>query len=70
VELKHLTEAGENVLQDFKTLAELMEAQKNNQLSTMGVELLNKCPNMEGEVGNLAAIALHLEGIIKFSSMS
>ena len=33
VELKHLVEAGENVLQDFKNLAELKEAQKNRNLS-------------------------------------
>eukprot|EP00092_Neocalanus_flemingeri_P002032 GFUD01002169.1.p1 GENE.GFUD01002169.1~~GFUD01002169.1.p1 ORF type:complete len:409 (-),score=108.62 GFUD01002169.1:45-1271(-) len=68
-ELKHLTEAGESVLQDFKTLADLKEAQKNRELSALGVELLNKCINMEGEVGNLAAIALYLEGIIKLSRM-
>ena len=69
VEVKHLVEAGENVMQNFKTLAELKEAQKNRQMSALGVELLNKCNNMEGEVGNLAAIALYLEGIIKFSRL-
>jgi len=69
VELKHLVEAGENVLQDFKNLAELKEAQKNRNLSALGVELLNKCINMEGEVGNLAAITLYLEGIVKFSRL-
>eukprot|EP00090_Calanus_glacialis_P032727 TRINITY_DN54235_c0_g1_i1.p1 TRINITY_DN54235_c0_g1~~TRINITY_DN54235_c0_g1_i1.p1 ORF type:complete len:409 (-),score=140.97 TRINITY_DN54235_c0_g1_i1:50-1276(-) len=69
VELKHLVEAGDNVLQDFKNLAELKEAQKNRNLSALGVELLNKCINMEGEVGNLAAITLYLEGIVKFSRL-
>ena len=69
VELKHLTEAGENILQDYKTLADLKEAQKNRQLSALGVELLNKCINMDGEVGNLAAITLFLEGIVKFSRL-
>jgi len=69
VELKHLIDAGETLLQDYKTMADLKEAQKNRQLSALGVELLNKCMNMEGEIGNLAAIALFLEGIVKFSRL-
>ena len=69
VELKHLVEAGDNVLQDQANLAELKEAQKNRNLSALGVELLNKCINMEGEVGNLAAMTLYLDGIVKFSRL-
>jgi len=69
VELKHLVEAGENVMQNFKTLEELKECQKGRQLSALGVEFLNKCNNMEGDVGNRAAITLYMEGIIMFSRL-
>ena len=30
---------------------------------------MNKCINMEGEVGNLAAITMYLEGIVKFNRL-
>merc|ERR1712179_852130 len=62
-------EAGENVMQNFKTLEELKECQKGRQLSALGVEFLNKCNNMEGDVGNRAAITLYMEGIIMFSRL-
>ena len=47
----------------------IKKAHKNRNLSALGVELLNKCINMEGEVRNLAAITLYLEGIVKFSRL-
>jgi len=69
IELKHLVDAGENVMQTYKTLAELKECQKSRQISALGVELLNKCNNMESDVGNRVAIILYMEGIIMFSKL-
>jgi len=69
VELKHLVEAGDNLLQEYKSLADLKEAQKKKVISALGVELLNRCLNCEGEIGNMAAITLYLEGIVKFSRL-
>ena len=68
-ELKQLLDAGESVLQDWKSLEDLKQAQNERTLSPLGVEFFNKFINSDGDLGNKVALSLYLEGIIKFSKL-
>ena len=67
--MKLLKDSGDAFLQENSTLANLKEAQQKRTISSLGVELLNKCLNMEDDIGDRAAIVLYMEGIIKLSKM-
>ena len=69
VELTHLREAGDVVLEEWKTKEDLKAMQNNKILSPIGVEILFKLMNTAGELGDKVAIALLMEGIIKFTKL-
>ena len=68
-ELKQLRDSGDTLLEEWKTLDDLKSAQNMKILSPMGVEHFNKFINSAGDLGNKVAIAMYLEGIIKFTKL-
>ena len=67
--MKKLVEAGENILQEWRTVEDLKKAHDMKILSPLGVHLFTDFINSGDNIDNKVALALYAEGIIKFSKL-